>query len=500
MDTETLLADSRLAFVNGQFGKSLELARKAIESAPDNADCYHAAAAACMSLDNCELAADYYMKAVKYDSKNGNRYFNFGYALCAANKTADALKALAKADELGCSQENTAQLYHLLGIICFDIGKYDDSLVNLKKAEQIMGADAELLERMAVIYGLKEDLANGIFTSNQMKLIAPSEYGGYKTAFRFLCQAKRYKEALFELKKAAKYAKPNADYYFDYMSYELEMYGSTKDNSYLEKAVSHLADMLEEFQPSVQQVLETYINAAEIYMQLEQADKAVNCLNAAMSPVSSFNMGFDILQKEYQTEKLTEYDVEDMLEQDRNELLENYGVEGLEELAAQVEPDEDGNRDYFTVLEKAEEEEKVIYKLDEAEEPEYTTEINDQISRLYVGAYTLLGDFEKVMAYAGKLKASSDLYSEYMGRYAYVSAMKSAGLENADEEYEKLVVFFRNALLKDPTDAAAVTYRIQCLMDMKRFDEAEEVCDLLSGDMKKGILEEIRSKKAGGNE
>jgi len=77
---------------------------------------------------------------------NGNRYFNLGYALATSEKAADAIKNLAKADELGCSPENTVQLYNLLGIICFDIGRYKDALVNLEKAEQYRTA---LIEAVA---------------------------------------------------------------------------------------------------------------------------------------------------------------------------------------------------------------------------------------------------------------------------------------------------------------------------------------------------------------
>ena len=499
MDFETLLSDSNFAFVNGQFGKALEFAKKAIDADPACADAYQAAANASMSLDNYELAADYYLKAVKNDPDNGNRHFNLGYALCASEKTAEALKEFTKADELGCSEENTAQLYHLLGIICFDIGKYDDSLINLKKAEQIMGPDMELLERMAVIYGLKEDVRNGIFTANQMKLISPSSYIGYRTAFRFLCQIKRYKEAKFELRKAEKYTQPGIDYYFDCMSCELDMYRDSKDRSCLENALGYLDESLKKLRPTVQDVSETYINAAEIYLQLEEADNAVNCLNAALNPVQSFNLGFDLLQKEYETQKLTESDVEEMIEADRIKLENEYGPEGIEALASQTEPDENGARDYFTILENEPvKEEPKVYKLDESDAPELGTDLTDQINRLYIGAYTLKGDFEKVLTYARRLQSSSEQFSEYMGRYTYVNALKKLGRAEADAEYEKLVVFFRNAVLRDPTDVTAVTYRIQCLTDMGRYKEAEELCELLSNDMKESFMKSIAEARSGG--
>ncbi len=500
MNYETLVADSRLAFVNGQNGKAFELAKEAISIAPEEAEGYKAAADACMSMENYSLAADYYRNAVKYDPKNGNRYFNYGYALAASEKTADALKALTRADELGCSKETTAQLYHLLGIICFDIGKLDDSLINLKKAEMIMGPDIEVLQRMSVIYGLKEDVRNGIFVANQMKLIAPSDYTGYKTAFKFLCQIKKYKEAAFELKKASKYATLNMDYYFNLMTYELEMYNQTKDKSYFEKALIHLDDSFKNVKPTVKEVAETYINAAEIYLQLEKAQETINCLNASLSPVESFNLGFEIIQKEAEVKELTEYDVEEMLEEDRQKIEENLGIEGVMELAESIEPDEEGGRDYFTVLDFEDEskEEKEKFKLDSSEQYICTPEINDQINTLFVGAYTLLKDYENIKIYARKLQASKSQYSVYMGKYTYAKALKEQGSDEAQSCYEEVIKYLRNALLKDPTDFAAVTYRIRCLIDTERFDEAEELCSLLSKDMSAGFIDEIKNAKSGG--
>jgi len=101
-------------------------------------------------------AIEYYRTAVKYDPDNGNRYYDLGFALASAERFSDALKNLAKAEELGCTPENLVQLYNLLGILCFDIGRYDDALVNLNKAEKLIGIDVDILKRKAVIYGIKK--------------------------------------------------------------------------------------------------------------------------------------------------------------------------------------------------------------------------------------------------------------------------------------------------------------------------------------------------------
>ena len=72
--------------------------------------------------------------------------------------------------------------------------------------------------------------------------------------------------------------------------------------------------------------------------------------------------------------------------------------------------------------------------------------------------------------------------------------------QKIDEEYEDLIKFFRNQSVKDPTDLAAVSFRVQCYIDVKDFDNAEKLCSLLSDELKNPLLEEINKAKTGGTE
>ncbi len=483
MELKTLIADSKTAFINGQFDKSLELAQRAILADKTSADAYGCAANASMSLEKYDQAVSFYKEAVKNDQKNGDRYFQLGYALASSNKSADALKALTMAEELKCSKENTADLYHLIGLICFEGGRFDDALINLKRAEYIMGPDLDIMNRIAIIYGMKNDVKKGLFTTNQMKLIAPSQYSGYKLGFNFLIQAKQYDKAKEELKKAEKYANLTMDYYTDQMSLEIEFYRTTSDKKHFTNALEWLSRGLSEIKPAINEVVDTYINAAEIYLQLEQPDRTIDCLNAVLNPVESFNMGFKIIPENFEEKPLTEYDVENM----------------IEELAAAIDPDESGNRDYLTDIEeednKAEEE---PYRLDPEEKYKFTQDNKDQINRLFIGAYTLKKDFEQVIRYSKMLQGSESSYSVYMGRYTEVNALRELGRPEAETEYDKLINFLKHSMMVDPSDTAALSYRIQCLIDIEKYDEAEQLCSLLNNVLKEENLKKIRKARSGG--
>lgn len=498
MNVKDLLSNANLAFLNQENETALSLANQAIKLDRKNANAYKTAANACMSLERYEDAIKNYKQAVTLDPANGNRYYDLGFACASSNKLADAIKAFAKAEELGCTPENLTQLYHILGITCFDIGRYDDALINLTKAEQLIGVDLEIMLRKVAVYGAKNDIRNGLITTNQIKLIAPSEFVGYNLAFKLLIQAKRLDAAARELDIAAKYTKPSMAYYIDVMGLELERYKADKDKAHFDAALAALNKTLIVLKPTAKELIEIYINAAEINLQLEKADITIACLNAALNPIGAFNAGFELAEKKYVSIELSEYDVEDMIEADRARIADDLGDYGLEELVSSIEPDEDGNRDYFTVIPEDQEPPVSEVKLDEAD-VEFSKENIDQINRLFIGAYTLNKDYNKVIEYAGKLQASESMHHNYIGMYTEANAMKELGLPETTAKYREIIKFYRNAMIKDPTDMVAVSFRIQSNIDIGEYDEAEQLCNLLTKDAREPLLNMINKKKSGGD-
>lgn len=500
MEIKEIIANSHLAFLNQENTLALQLAEEAIGLDAKNPHAYKCAANALMSLEHYEDAIKNYRLALKYDPANGNRYFDLGFALATNEKLADALKYLAKADELGCAPENLIQLYNLLGIICFDIGRYEDSLVNLEKAEQLAGVNVEILQRKAIIHGIRNEIRKGLEVTNQIKLVAPSEYLGYQMAVKLLIQAKRLDTAALELKKAARFAKPTMELYFDRMTLELELYKKDQDKTHYLNALQIIAQSMKEVKPELASVVEGYINAAELHLQLENADKTIECLNAAQSPVDAYNNGFEVLDTPIEMPpELEEYDVEVMLEEDQAELEATHDEYELESMFDEAEPDEDGEVAFFTEyddLEEAEPEPK-SFELAEAEY-EIPDEQVDQINRLYIGAYTLKKDYEKVIEYARVLQSRDGVQNTHMGRYAEVNAYLLMGSPEAPAKYAEAIRFFRNAMIKDPTDLVAVTFRVQCCIDIGDFAEAERICKLLAKEIQEPMLEKIEQAKAGG--
>lgn len=483
---DEIIANSQVAFMNGKYYEAYNQAQEAISIDPNCADAYQCAANVCMSLERYEDAIEYYQKAVKCEPNNGNRYFNLGYAQATINKIADTMVSFAKADEFGVNEDVAAQMYHILGIMNQQLGRLDDALINLKKSEILIPADMDIMKRKATIYGIKDDVVNGLNVANQMKLIAPSDYSGYQVAYILLRQANRYEEAFKELI----YARKNLmDFPYelcsDMVSFELAMYEKDGDKNHFLKGLEYLKYYLKKEKPSQEEVIEIYLEAAELYLQLEAADEVLSCLKAAKEPVFSYNNG------------VLFYDIENI---DTNSILNevNASLYKYEKLSLEQLETMKNNGTYISSTDddKSVEEE---YKFDEQEDVYISPENNDRINRMYIGAYTIKQDYRNVMLYALELQKSSDDNLIELGWYTEAKAMKDMNLEGWQEKYDDIQKKYRNAILKDPTDLNAMMFSVRCLIDMGKYDEAEEKCSYLRKELQESLLAEIKEARSGGN-
>ena len=498
---ELIVTDSKLAFMQGRYEESLRLAKQALDIDRKNPDAHQCAGNAYMSREDYESAIKAYKKAVEYDADNGDRYFNLGYAYATDNQPVKALEMFAKADEVGCSPNVVGQLYKIMGMLCFDLQRYDDAVLNLIKSEKIVGIDMDVLQRKALSYSMSGQTAAGIEVANQMKILAPTDYLGYRIAFNVLLQEERLEEAEKELDRAERFANPDGGVFSDWVAYENARYELDGEKDHLYKAIDKLYEGLCVVPPDVDFAVQSYLNAAEIYVTLENADMAIHCLNAAENPVQSFNMGFSVKEMPElvpgpsgrPSEREINHAVEAVRRRYGDRRLETMGRE-MTAKARRSTPDADK---YMTPVEQKEE--TVSFHMDEGAQATYSEEILDRIYRLYVAAYTMKNDTVCIKAYASKLANSSDPHSQYIGKYSLVKALKAEGNEQAEEEYRSLLVFFRNELIKDPSDLMALSFRVQCHIDLGEYDEAERLCDLLSDEFKKPLLEKIREAQTGGD-
>ncbi len=482
-----LISNSQVAFINGKYQEAFSLAKSAIKLDSECADAYQCAANVCMSLSRYDDAIEYYQQAVRCEPDNGNRYFNLGYAQATVNKIADTIQSFAKADEFGLNEDSAGQMYHILGIVNQQLGKLDDALINLKKSEMLVPGDIDIMKRKAAIYGIKDDIPSGLNVANQIKLLAPSDYSGYQVAYILLKQANRLEDAFKELV----YARRNLMNFplalcEDMVKFELTAYEKDHDAERFERALMYIKHYMKTEKPTQQEVIECYLEAADLYLQLEDADGVLMCLKGAENPAFSYNNG--VLYYEYNPEQASA----DSILNEMNANLYRYEQLSTEQLEAMRK-----NGTYLTPN-GSDDSQIDEYKLPEDEKISITAEERDRINRLNIGAYTLKEDFRKIMYYALELQKSEQEYLVELGWYTEAKAMKDIGLDGWQDKYEEVQKKLRNAILKDPTDLNAMMLRVRCLIDTGNYEEAEEKCGYLKKELQASLLEEIKVARNGG--
>jgi tetratricopeptide (TPR) repeat protein len=503
MDVEDLVAGSHVAYLNQEYEASLALAEQVKRIAPKDPRGYKGAADALASLGRNDEAITDYRRAVTYDPFNGNRHYELGFALATNSEKAEALKHFAMAEEYGCSAENTIRLYCALAVFCFDIGRYRDALGNLERAEQLAGYDLDILERKAVIYAILDDIDNGIATAERIKLAAPSQYRGYQIAFKLMLQVSDFEAAEKELKKAYENVIPNMDFYEDCIALEISRFGEDNNKDHLYTALSYITEALKTTRPTVMQVIESYINAAELHLQCENREKALECLAAAQDPVGAYNNSFKVTLVENGSVLMLWQTVQNKDTAIRQKPTDNLdGLKSKKRLSTGYctdsgEPEngfsyhKETIQGFLTKLEGIQENDIFEYRLEGVPQVPLLPEMIDQINRLYIGIYTLKKEFSKALSHARKLQASENRQNAHIGRYTAANALMAWGSPEATKEYGSAIRYFKDAMIQDPADFSAVVFLVQCHMDTGDYREAEELCSIMPKEMRGPLMEKI---------
>lgn len=509
---EKLVADSGTAFSGGNYEIALQLAKKAIDEDPDKPEGYYAAGRACMSMDKADEATSYYKNAIKKDQRNGNGYFLLGYSQAMAGDTASSLRSFTKALENNCDESLKGQVYKIMSMINTDQGDYDNALLNLKQAEKYLGVDPELLQQKAGCYASQKNYRDTIFTLNQLKLLQPKDYNAYSLAFKVFLELGLYDDAKDELDRALKFADIDINYYNDCIAYAYLSDPQGEDAARYQRTLAALDKALQKGKPSADEVFEFYLRAAQTYVSLEDPDKALDCLDAAVTPVESFNNGFSVLrivdpqnngssvavlsaeeEEELMEEKWDNGEFDELTER-IDEMLDELDEDDAEQVSEEIQkyltPADDlsGADDNHT-----DESDSLndVFDIDDVQ--------RDMLNALYISAYELKKDYDKILEKAIELQSSSFVANQYLGIYYELKVGKIKNSPNWERKYRDRLNFWTKRMLEDPTDAVSASYRIRCYIDLKDFENAELLCSCLPSELKEQMNEEICKAKEEGN-
>ncbi len=508
-------ANSNLAFASGEFEVALNWAKRAIKEAPKEVDAYECAGKACISLDNTSEAVQYFTKAVEFADQKGNYYFLLGYAQILSGNTVEALKSLTRSLENNCEITLRGQIYKMISMINTDNGDFKDALLNIQQAEEFSGLDYELLQQKAACYASLKDYHQTVFVLNQMKLLQPKDYAAYSLAFNIFMELEIYDEAEAELERAEKFADLTMAYYNDRIAYTLlhDPENDTKDNikQKWNETIKAVNNGLTKGKPTSEQVFELYLRAAQLYLSLENPEMAIKVLDAAVDPVSSYNNGFSILEKDITADEPSDLNCDEMTAEDEEEIMQEKWDNGeFDDIRENIEdalldsdtedPEElsEEIHQYLTptdVIPSTETEETEYVLIDEFSMDQAQTDMRNS---MYIAAYELLKDYDKMLQKAMELQASSIVINQYSGIYFELKVGKYTKKENWEKKYKERINFWTKRMLEDPTDFISASYRIRSYIDIGDYENAEQLCACLPTDVKVPLMEEINKAKAEG--
>lgn len=513
MKYSELIANSNIAFGSGDYKNALKYAESAITIDKKGVEGYSCAGKACMSLEMTKEAVDYFKKAVSIETNNGNLQFLLGYAQVLSGETASALASLTRALECNCDEAIKGQIYKMIAMINRELDDYKNALINLEQAESFLGLDYDILQERAACYSKLKDFHKTIYILNQMKLLQPADYQPYSLAFNIFLELGIFDEANAELERARRFAELTITYYYDYMAYT--MFHNTTDTVDIKdrwlKTIRIIDEGLVKGYPTTEQVYELYLRAAQLYLSLENPSMAITILDAAVNPVYAFNNGFSVLSDEVSEEsaastsciELSPEDEEAIMQEkwesgEFDDIREDIGNALLDSITEDSDELADEIHQYLTPVD--------VIPTAESEKEEYTLTGEFQMEQvqadmrnsMYIAAYELLGDYEKMLQKARELQASSIVVNQYSGIYYELKVGKYTQKENWEKKYKERINFWTKRMLEDPTDFISASYRIRSYIDIGDFDNAEQLCACLPTDVKAPLMEEINKAKAQG--
>lgn len=495
---------ANLSFMTADFQKAVEYGKQARTCKPKEPEVYELIAKSYQAMGDAEQAIPYFQKAVSLDASNGDRYIELGVAYGSAGKSLEALEQFAKAQSEGrtCSEDYLGSMYRTIAMADYDLGRYDDAAINFVEAQKYLqnDVDVELLLYLALSYSMNGKLPQAMQTVRRIKQIAPSSYDGYQMMFTYLMHEEQLEEARAELKQAQMCFAENdlllpMDYYFDRCEWELARYQQEQNAADLVHAITALEEGLHDAHPTISDVVNACMKAADIYLQLVPllADEAtrqsylahvIQLLDDAFNhPARSYNHNLSLFPggKHPHVDFRDSTAVPDVLDMDIEMLEAEAERRKAEKLPSEAE--------YRQSRQDA-----APYTLDEAETVQFPEETYVQIYMLYAAAYTAMHDYEKVICYAKKLKyTQANAEARHTGMYLEVKATMDSGKcpEKIPQMYEALIEAYRLEAIKDPTALSAITYRVQCYLDTGQFHAARKFCEKLPANVKKPLLQQI---------
>lgn len=506
------ISRAEIALNNGQYETALELYREALNDEPNNLLALSRAGTVCMMLEKHENALGYFNRAVEVDPDNGDNYFNLGNAYFFQDQYTKAFDCYVDAKERGCSDDITARLYYQMALLCSVRGDIKSALIYMQMCEDAdasgtIAASPDLLSEKAKLYMALEDYENAERCAGQLVAAAPAVFANYMVYFSMLMARRKFSAAQKLLSDAEKYAEMTDDDRATLLMQKASVYtalAETDDNlkqSYYQKAVNTLnaAKAREGIQAS--QKNEVRAALAEVYMKMEQYDRAIACLDDVLSPIKQPEKPAEIPFVEPAPDEIYQ-----KMDSDMDMIEQSVDTRDLE-IFSEVQYDEEGNevrvydeRVLQALEDHSENEPDSEFSTEPVETGDISPDLRDRLNFLMLSCVMAKDDFAEAAKWAGILKNSENVYYSYYGLYAEALSERKLMADPAavEKKYVETIAYFRNKSFENPRDTLASIFRARLYAEQGSYAKASEIARLLSETDQQAVLEYIDTCRKGG--
>lgn len=283
-------SQAQMAYATGRYDMVINLCKSACTLEPGATEVYILAGNAYLVEKKLEDAEKCFRKAIELNPSAGERYFDLGNSLFGQQKLADAMEAYARAIQLGCKDEIMQKIYYIVGMINQADGKNRDALLNFEKSDVFSGTNpdhADILIRRIQIYIEQNNLQKAENCATQLKLLVPDEFKSYQLLFQLYLEQKKITEAEKILEEAVTYCTSDGEMLteigFDRVMLSCFKAEQNPDHreQYYQEAIMHLDELENTGKLSEKDQYEALIIQAEIYMKLENYEKALELAKQA---------------------------------------------------------------------------------------------------------------------------------------------------------------------------------------------------------------------------
>lgn len=421
------ISESQFAYANKRFDESILKAKKALALDRHALAAYLQLGMCYLILNKCDEAESEIKKGLRLDAKNGILHFLLGSVYFKKKCYNDSLLELAKAEQFGCPDKIKQKLYFMAGSINQYLKNYKEALINYKKSEDIPLPNENhtdiLLQKIEISVDMNKfhDAEN---YSRELKLLTPSDFKVYQLLFQLQVQQEKLELALDTLNEAEKYCeldyRNEIELEFDFAlldCYKANKYSDRK-NEYYNLALDRLIKLGHNDLLSIKDNYEVCLTIAEIYMKMDCYKEAINYVeNVAKS-------------KEYS---------------------------------------------YIELIERA--------------------------KYMLVELYYHIGQYDTVIYWAKELKKCQEKTYVYHGYYveAALTMKKSQKdkllYEKALELYEYAIAYYRQETSVDPSQVMANFYRVKCYADIGKFEQAQKLLALFPKTLSEELIKYMESLK-----